>query len=257
MADPPAARRLNHGRGHSYELDGRRVPGVTSILNNGIPKPALVDWASRTTAGYAVDHWDELAKLTPSKRLRDLEEARWQSSRAAMARGTDVHKLAMQLAAGAEVDVPEPLAGHVDAYLEFVNAWQPAEKLVEVPVFNRAVRYAGTLDLVADLCDGATWLLDWKTGGTGVFPEVSLQMAAYRYAEFWLDAKGKEQPMPEIDFVGVVWLRADGFDFYPVEAGPAAFRTFQYAAQVAGFVEAAKESRELFIGESMPAPVAK
>ena len=167
-SDMPIARRRNHGRGHSYEIDGRRVDGVTWVLSNGVPKPALIDWAARTVAGYAVDHWDELAdetsKQTPP---RALERSRFDTSRAAMARGTDVHTIAMQLASGEEVDVPEAIAGYVDAYLRFVEEWKPAELLVEVPVFNRAAGYAGTLDLVADLADGARWLLDWKTGDKG------------------------------------------------------------------------------------------
>src|SRR5262245_11324780 len=135
--DTPIARRRNHGRGHSYEIDGRRVDGVTTILSNGVPKPALIDWAARTTADYAVDHSDELADQTSTKRLRALEQARWETSRAAMARGTDIHDLAMRLAVGEQVEPPEPIAGYVDSYLQFVEDWQPREILVETPVFNK------------------------------------------------------------------------------------------------------------------------
>jgi hypothetical protein len=39
----PATRRVNRGRGHSYLLDGAPVPGVTTILGQGMPKPALID----------------------------------------------------------------------------------------------------------------------------------------------------------------------------------------------------------------------
>jgi len=41
------------------------------VLNAGFPKSALVNWAAATTAGFAVDHWDELTELTPSKRLAE------------------------------------------------------------------------------------------------------------------------------------------------------------------------------------------
>ena len=44
----PNTRRINHGRGHYYEVDGHRVDGVTTVIGDGIPKPALIDWASRT-----------------------------------------------------------------------------------------------------------------------------------------------------------------------------------------------------------------
>jgi hypothetical protein len=250
---PPGAvtRRRNHGRGHSYLLDGDRVDSVTWIISNGIPKPALIDWAARTTAEFAVDHWDELAEESATKRLRALERARWDTTKAAGARGTVVHQLAMRLAAGEEVTVPEEAAGHVDAYLAFVRDWQPEELLVEVPVFNRSARYAGTLDLVAKLIDGATWLLDWKTAGSGIWPESAVQLAAYRNAEFYLDDDGAERPLPPIDACGAVWLRADGYDLYPVEAGEHTFRLFRYAQQVAKFSQADKES---YIGDSLPAP---
>jgi hypothetical protein len=74
--------RRNHGRGHSYLVDGQKLPGVTTILNT-LPKNALVEWAGKTTANYAVDYWAELAELTPSKRLRGFTpnthflRARW------------------------------------------------------------------------------------------------------------------------------------------------------------------------------------
>ena len=254
MSDPaPApARRVNRGRGHSYEIDGRKVDGVTTLIGDGIPKPALVDWAARTTAEYAVDHWDELAQETGTQRLRKLERARWDKTRAATARGTDVHDVAMRLAAGQEVQVPDELAGHVDAYLRFVDEWQPVELLVEAPVFHRTMHYAGTLDLVARLADGNNWLIDWKTGGTGIYPEAALQLSAYRNAEFYVDAAGAELPLPPIDRCGCVWLRADGYDLKPVDAGPETFLIFRYAQQVAR--RFAHEPRDRFIMDTLPAP---
>lgn len=251
MNDTPATRRINHGRGHSYLLDGSPVQGVTTILSDGIPKKALVDWAARETAAYAVDHWDELCEESPSKRLRTLEQARWESSRKATARGTDVHDLALRLARGEEVDVPEPLTGHVDAYLKFADDWHPDEILVEVPVFHRQHQWAGTLDLIARLADSQSWLIDWKTTASGVWPETAVQLAAYRRAEFYIDQHGSEHPLPDIDRCGVVWLRADGYDLYPVDAGESTYRLFRYAQQVAGF---AHQPKERFIGDAQTAP---
>lgn len=248
----PKTRRVNRGRGHSYEIDGRKVDGVTTLIGDGIPKPALVDWAARTTAEYAVDHWDELAEQTGTARLRRLERARWDKTKAAAARGTTVHDLAMRLAAGEEVTVPEEISGHVDAYLRFVEDWQPQELLVEAAVFHRTLWYAGTLDLVAQLADGNNWLLDWKTSASGIYSESALQLAAYRHAEFYLDAQGNEQPLPPIDFAGCVWLRADGYDLKPVDAGDDTFLIFRYAQQVAR--RFAREPRDRFILDTLPAP---
>ena len=231
---PPQTRRINRGRGHSYLLDGEQADGVTTILSQGVPKPALIGWAANTTAGYAIDHWDELADLKASERLRKLEKARFGDNDAALVRGTQVHSIAQQLSSGEEVDVPEHLLGHVDSYLQFVTDWQPEEVIVETIVANRRRRYMGTLDLIADLNDGQRWLLDWKTTASGIWPESALQLAAYRNAEFYIDAQGQEQPMPTVDQAGCVWLRADGYDLVPVDAGQDTFMSFLYCQQVAG-----------------------
>lgn len=244
-------RRVDRGRGHSYLLDGERVDGVTSVLSNGVPKPALIDWAARTTAGYAIDHWDELADLPPSMRLRSLEKARWSDRDTAAVRGTDVHTLALRLAQGDEVDVPEHLTGHVDAYLRFVDDWAPVELVAEVVILNRRYRYMGTLDLIAGLIDGQRWLLDWKTSASGIYPESALQLAAYRNAEAYIDGSGAEQPMLDVDQTGAVWLRADGYDLIPVETGPDVFRRFLYAQQVAAFTQTPRES---LIGDALTPP---
>src|SRR6516165_6140444 len=100
MANTNPTRRIDRGRGHSYLLDGEPVDGVTTIIGDGIPKPALVNWAANTTAAYAVDHWEELAHLGVAQRLRTLEKSRYETLKAAAGRGTDIHKLAQRLAAG-------------------------------------------------------------------------------------------------------------------------------------------------------------
>jgi len=244
-------RRVNRGRGHSYVMDGDKADGITGILRNGIPKPQFIKSAVDKTAGYTLDYWDELAELPPSERLKRMLRAQWDYLKSAGERGTDVHTIAHKLATGEEVDVPDTLTGHVDAYLEFTRDWEPLELLTETVVGNRQHRYMGTLDTVAKLADGKTWLLDWKTAASGIWPESALQLAAYRHAEFYLDAQANEQPMPDVDRTGCVWLRADGYDLIPVKSGPDVLRVFLYAQQVAHFVD---EPREAFIGDAISAP---
>jgi hypothetical protein len=250
VTDRPT-RRIDRGRGHYYLLDGERADGVTWIRDSGVPKPGLIKWAAEQTAGYAIDRWDELADMKPSERLKKLTGARFETLERAGVRGTAVHKFALRLVAGEELEVPEELVGHVDAYLAFVREWAPEEILVEVPVFQRRYRYGGTVDLVARLADGLVWLLDWKTSAGGVYPESALQLAGYRYADFYLGADGEELPMPEVDRCGCVWLRADGYDLIPVEADEEAWRTFLYAQEVAHFTQ---EPRERFVGEAIRPP---
>ena len=52
-------RRIDSGRGHRYvDAYGIKVPGVTTLLSGGLPKPALTNWAARTAAEFAVDNWE-------------------------------------------------------------------------------------------------------------------------------------------------------------------------------------------------------
>lgn len=254
----PPVKRKNHGRGHSYQdASGARIPGVTTILGNGCPKPALIEWSARKTIEYAVDYWDELTALPVSERIRRLSRARFEHRDAAARRGTEVHKLAEQLATGETVDVPDELAGHVDAYVSFLDSWdvQPIE-LERVAVSYR-YGYAGTFDLIAELRHPTVpgrrvvWLLDIKTTESGVYPETALQLAAYRHATHYVDAEGIERPMLPVELVGVVHVRGDGAELVPVVAGPDEHRTFLYVQQVAAF--AGLDKHEL-IGDPITPP---
>lgn len=230
-------KRVNRGRGHSYLLDGQKVDGVTTIIGNGMPKPALTAWAAREAATYAADNLQTLANLDREARIDLIKGSPYRDRDKAARRGTEVHSLAERLASGEEVTVPEELVGHVDAYLKFREDWQPAEEIVEFTGANRKHRYMGTGDLICTLDGLGKVLVDVKTTRSGVFGEVALQLAAYRNFEFYLGPRGEELPMPEVEWTGVLWLRADGYDLVPVEAGPEMFRAFLYVQQVARFAE--------------------
>ena len=243
-------RRINTGKGHKYLLDGEEADGVTTVISNGVAKPALVGWAANVTRDYAVDHWDELAICAPSERIKQLTGARFADRDAAAGRGTQIHQLAHRLAVGEEVEVPEALEGHVDAYLQFIREWEPEELFAETVVGSRQHGYMGTLDLICRL-GSVTWLLDFKTTRSGIYPEAALQLAAYAHAEFMVDAEGIEQPLPAIDRAGCIWLRADGYDLVPVDISATTFRTFLYAMQMAHFVTS---DRGVYVGEALPPP---
>jgi hypothetical protein len=109
--------RKNTAKGHYY-LDadtGERVPGVTTIVGDGMPKPALLNWAGEATAEYAVDNWDTLAPLPYSERLKKIKGGRYEKRDAAANKGTAVHAMAERLIAGEKVTVPDELTGYVNA----------------------------------------------------------------------------------------------------------------------------------------------
>jgi hypothetical protein len=253
----PATRIRNHGRGHSYLLDGEKVPGVTSVLD-AIAKPGLIKWAAETTYGYAIDHWAELSELPVSERIKRLERARFERLGEAAERGREVHAQVVRFLAGEEIVPPAGLEGHVDAAIRFVEEWHLEELLVEAPVFSREFGYAGRLDLLARLADGAAWLLDFKTHAKGPFTESALQLAGYRYADFYVvpgelddDGQAVEHPMPHVDRAGIVHVRADGYDLYPYDAGDEAFRIFGAAQEIAAFLDS---PRDRWIGDALRPP---
>jgi len=232
----PTITRRNHGQGHTYQVNGEKWPGVTTLLNLGYPKPAIAKWSARTCAQEVIDYWDELAELLPSERGERVRTAPDRDRDAAARRGTEVHRLASRLIAHEEVTVPDELTGHVDAYIRFLDDWQAKPLLVEAPLANMRLRYSGTLDTVSDLDDGLRWLLDLKTTRSGVFVESALQLCAYRNADYVVGADGKVMPMPPVDRCGVVWLRADRtYEFVPVDAGPGTFEVFEAVMRVAAF----------------------
>ena len=124
--------------------------------------------------------------------------------------------------------------------------------VVEGVCGHRKHRWMGTFDLIADMA-GQRWLLDLKTTRSGIFGETALQLAAYRHAEFYLDADGNEVPMPDVERVGAVWCRADGYDVIPVVADGGTYRMFQYAQMVARFTTGL--GRE-WVGEALRPEVA-
>lgn len=229
---------------------GEKVPGVTTLLKEGLPAPALVGWGIRSVAEYAVNHWDDLAAMQVADRLKELKGSPYAERDAAAARGTEVHDIAERLARGEEVDVPDELAGHVEAAVRFLDEWQPEVVLAERVCWHLDYGWAGTFDLIARFPDGRVALLDYKTS-KGVYGETAFQLAAYRACTHYLDDDGEAQPMPAVDWCGVVHVRADGYDVYEMRADEQVLRQMRYIAAVAR----AKKAAEQYRGDSLPAPV--
>ncbi|KKL03831.1 hypothetical protein LCGC14_2622160, partial [marine sediment metagenome] len=133
---------------------------------------------------------------------------------------------------------------------------------------GRAQRWAGTLDAIAtfdrDLFDDAALrvfqdddmptpmrlegqtlrlLVDYKTG-KGVYPEVALQLAGYRYADTFLGGPdASETTMPQVDGCAVLHLREDGYDLIPIRVDDDTFTTLQYTREMHRWqIEGSKEA---------------
>ena len=171
-AAKPATRIEHRGNGHSYFLDGHKVPGVTTILGDGIPKPALVGWAARTVAEYVTDrlviHDEQVSAAELVDALRQFNDTsrypeKWNAGQlnrgtlakvlsrvqyaerdAAANKGTAVHTLAQGLAQGEAVDLPDELVGHVQSYLSFLDDWDPTDAVLEAVVVSTPLAVHGT-----------------------------------------------------------------------------------------------------------------
>lgn len=221
--------RRNHGGGHSYLLDGEKVPGVTTVIG-ALDKPALINWAARQAAELAVNDWDRLATLPIAARLQELQWAHRATNRKAATRGTRIHTFGEHLAHGREVNVPDELRGPVEAYARFLDLWGIESTAIEVPVCHTEYRYAGTADGFVTSPRLGPILLDVKTG-SGVFPEVALQLSAYRYANLAL-IDNAEAPVPEVAACYVAHVLPDDVELVPVSAGETEWRAFLYLQAV-------------------------
>lgn len=286
MGRQPAnpTRRVRRGRGHSYVLDGERALGVTTILGKGLPKPALVWWAGDTVAEYVMNRITkakgEDGAYSADDLIDDLHEVNGRRTKPykmsgkfprmglqrvlssvhnderdrAAKRGTEVHRIAAELAEGEEVEVPEELKGHVDSYLKFLEEWQPENALVEFTIINRAHGFMGTGDLLCEFPEpwGVT-LLDVKTSKSGIYAENGLQVLAYGHGETYLLDDGSEEPLPEVQTYGAIWVRADGYDVYRLNVDESDYRVFRYIAEVARWVDDDDRSGSI-VGEAEEAP---
>lgn len=266
--------RKDSGKNHWYvDLDagGERVKGVTGIIGDGLPKQALINWAGNATAEYTLDNWDELAALSPAARLKKMQGGRYASRDEAANRGTQVHKMGERLIHGESVTVPDALRGHVNSYVKFLDEFQLRAKHVEALVYSESLRYCGQLDIYGDILlpdmpeydhlprddDGfvCDCLIDAKTTRSGIFGETALQLAGYRFAEFMqTDPRDPDTAfaMPEVTWVGAVWIRADGYSLIPVKAEKEEHLAFRYVRKVGEFD---KTSRDL-IGDAIVPPTA-
>lgn len=201
---------------HRYSLDGKPVRGVTSLIEGGTSKEALVRWAPKFVAKFVEDNWAlvEQWKHDPDvdlvRRLQFLPE---KFKIEAGERGTAIHDASEQVLMTGTADVAPEHLPEVNALLDLSDKWgiRPLQmtlrdgrttQMVEKSVGNRAYWYAGRFDVIGtvDALGGAVCQIDTKSSN-GVYGSMSMQLAAYRKAEFWVDDSDPdaEYPMPEIE----------------------------------------------------------
>lgn len=146
-----------------YEIDGEKVPGVTSILSRFKDSGALIHWAY-TQGKEGKDFRETKQKAADAGTLaHDLVEA-------------DLYGATVDLA-GIDQDVVDKAQGAFKAYKEWKAQTHLEVVETETPLVSRKFRFGGTPDAMAVRGDLA--LLDWKTSN-GVYSDYILQLAAYQ-----------------------------------------------------------------------------
>jgi hypothetical protein len=159
---PPLSKTQAHIQ---YQLaDGTIVPGVTTVLNSVLAKPALIQWA-----------WELGRQGLDWKEVRD----------SAGDVGTLAHYLIMCTLKGEMPDTSEYSQADIQKAnnsLAKFKSWLKEHPIspimIETPLVSEEYKYGGTLDLFAEY-NGEFTLTDFKTG-KALYPEYFYQVAAYR-----------------------------------------------------------------------------
>jgi len=250
MANKSRISRREFGSGHVYSLDGRRCPGVTTIIRNSSPAGGLLNWYGREAAEWALTHYDARETLGDKEWVKTCATAAERTRDQRAEHGRAVHDAADKLIDGQPIEVSAAVAGQARLIIDFLDTWQAKVLARECVVFHGGHRYAGQFDLIAELSDGARWLLDYKTG-SGVYPDAALQLAAYRNAEYivW---NGTDRKMPRIDKTGIVHVTENEWTLIPVDTGPEVWAAFLNAIPLYRF-HGTKYGYDR-IGEPLPHP---
>lgn len=206
---------------HIYTLDGKRLYGITNVLNV-IAKPALITWAADEAVkilGWFNAKYDDgsgmgkltklfatVKKLTPEGYYALLTEGRnahRKKKEKAGEAGTDVHaeiEKYIKLMISDQGGQAQAMNGYENEQVKHFVTWAVKNQIKflasESQLFSKSMWIGGTTDMVF-VKDGQKFVGDIKTA-SGIYPENFYQMAGYRLML---------EEMGEKDFVGSAVIR--------------------------------------------------
>lgn len=212
------------------------VIGVTSAMKN-IDKSGLGFARARSAAQCA---WDDVDKLVGWVRddnqkaaidhIRNAAEREWGAARDL---GTEVHGIAEAIFRFEDLGhIHKKHQGFVEQLRMFIDDFDVEPLEIECTAWNEQVGYAGTIDLIARV-GGETIILDLKTGSSGIWPDVALQLTAYANADFLIDPDGTRRPVPDLDGAAALSLRPDHYSLVPVRIDDDVFELFRHLVALA------------------------
>lgn len=241
-------RHINQGRKYvwpPHDPNPREYVSVTNVLD-AVPKPALPRWSAKLVAETAVDNLDLLSQMVhhdAEEAKRWLKGAPWAQRDKAADIGSAIHLMAEYDALG-KSDLADQVFASLTDPVARAKASQARHFFKTVPmkilhtefVVYSDKGYAGTGDFIVEFPaemnfpgaegEAADVVLDLKTG-SGVWPEVALQIAGYRYADSMVDLDAVELiPMPATHGGAVIHVTTDGWELVPVDCGPETYQAF-------------------------------
>jgi len=246
---------------------GDRVPGVSAVLNM-MAKPALMRWAAKEAAIFAVENQATIGALarTDKQAAVDLiKGAPWRKSGKAADTGSQVHGLVERLmldkrsGVQSAFKIPQGTMPYLRSYAAFLQEFSADPEAIEVTVWDAGYGYAGTLDSIFTMTvDGQriTALVDVKTGASGVWPEAALQQTAYARAGQMLDPEtGQRLKMVPIDRAFALWLRPEGWALIPLSTSD---RNWDQFLRLRGSYEWKTKDEKHAVGKAINAhPISK
>lgn len=234
MTSPALAVKVGSGRGYVHPISQVTVPSVTTVLSV-LDKPALPRWAAKQVAEFAVDNKTAWTDLPNDAAIDMLKGSPWRTRDRAAEAGTDAHTYCEQLLRG-EIDINAPfdppgLGAAAKNLRELLKTLQPQPVAIEGTVWSHTYGYAGSFDGI-HLIDGELTLVDLKTS-TGVYPDYSIQLAAYKYADVILTPNGEELPMIPVTRCQIWHAPKEGkWQIVDVDVTQAEFEVFKSAITV-------------------------
>lgn len=222
------------------------VPGVTSIISMLPKQDFLSRWSANMAADLAIDSFEylrDMARRDADGARRYIAGASYRYTQARAKLGSRAHDVFERLMNGEDVDyVHADIIKHVAYFREFLAAVNPELVRAEDVAWSYEHDYAGSFDAILRIwvrveSDGQLTItpdrsgtpilvmVDYKTSKS-TYPDVSLQLAAYRYADVILDTEGNETPMLAIESAAVLHITEDGWSFKGVRADAEVFDYF-------------------------------
>ena len=258
--------------GQEAQPEDDRLWSVTALLDV-LDKPALVPWAAKATAQAAVSRIEIVQRLITDDgadaAVEYLSGARFKRppgrSHSAKELGTLVHAACEEYAIEGRrpANLDPEVAPFVYQFERFLDRYQPTYTAAEVTVYSPENGYAGTSDGFFAI-GGTPLIFDYKTSWESFdargkpkkpYPEVALQLAAYRYADFaavWRARRNEEfrrryyllsaaerdlgVPVPAVDGGVAILLSPERYAVHNVACGPTAFEAFLDVRHVARWV---------------------